>query len=76
VATLFLFKKKKNLRKLIVEGKFDEIVDLVKTNPRRLRELIMLLDDQDEKVLNLFMESRTKEIHNMIQKKEELLSKW
>ena len=76
MATLFLFKKKKNLRKLIVEGKFDEIVDLVKTNPRRLRELIMLLDDQDEKVLNLFMESRTKEIHNMIQKKEELLSKW
>jgi sugar-specific transcriptional regulator TrmB len=29
-----------------------------------------------EKVLSTFMESRTKEIQNMIQKKEELLSKW
>jgi len=29
-----------------------------------------------EKVLTKFMESRTKEIQNMIQKKEKLLSKW
>ena len=29
-----------------------------------------------EKVLTMFMESRKKEIQSMIQKKEELLSKW
>jgi len=50
VTTLFLFKKKKNLRKLVVEKKYDEITDLLKANPSRLMELIKLLDDQDEKV--------------------------
>jgi sugar-specific transcriptional regulator TrmB len=29
-----------------------------------------------EKVLTMFMESRTKEIHTIIQKKDELLSRW